>query len=90
MEEEVAVLEPVAATVMVMLVVTVLVMAAVTAAAMVTVLLSARATAMAGEATWSVPVAGQRSRHPAASIVPAPRQDASRPRRLETLIRPAE
>jgi hypothetical protein len=45
---------------------------------------------MAGEATWSVPVAGQRSRHPAASIVPAPRQDASRPRRLETLIRPAE
>jgi hypothetical protein len=100
-EEGAAVLEPVAATgeatavgmvaatVVAMLGVTVLVMAAVTAAAMVTVLL-ARATAMAGEATWSAPVAGQRSRHPAASIVPAPRQDASPLRRLETLIRAAE
>jgi hypothetical protein len=92
-EEGAAVLEPVAATVlatvMVMLVVTVLVMAAVTAAAMVTVLLP-RATATAGEATWSAPVAGQRSRHLVANIGPAPRQDASPPRRLETLIRAAE
>ncbi len=96
-EEGAAVLEPVAATVaatvlatvMVMLVVTVLAMAAVTAAAMVTVLLP-RATATAGEATWSAPVAGQRSRHLVANIGPAPRQDASPPRRLETLIRAAE
>ena len=76
-------------TVMVMLVVTVLVMAAVTAAAMVTVLLP-RATATAGEATWSAPVAGQRSRHLVANIGPAPRQDASPPRRLGRLIRVAE
>ena len=89
MAEEVAVLEPVAATVMVMLVVMVLVMAAVTAAAMVTVLLP-RATATAGEATWSAPVAGQRSRHLVANIGPAPRRDASPPRRLEALIRAAE
>jgi hypothetical protein len=68
----------------------VLVMAAVTAAAMVTVLLSARATGMAGEATWSAPVAGQRSRHLVANIGPAPRQDASPPRRLGRLIRAAE
>jgi hypothetical protein len=93
-----AVLEPVVVTVaatglataMVMLVVTVLVMAAVTAAAMVTVLLPARATATAGQATWSAPVAGQRSRHLVANIGPAPRQDASRPRRLEGLTRLVE
>ena len=58
-EEGAAVLEPVAATVgatvMVMLVVTVLVMAV----AMVTVLLPARATATAGQATWSGPVVGR-------------------------------
>jgi len=101
-EEEAAVLEPVVATVVatvevtvvatveVMLGVTVVAMAAVTAAAMVTVLLPARATATAGEATWSVPVAGQRSRHLVANIGPAPRRDASPPRRLETLIRAAE
>jgi hypothetical protein len=102
-EEGAAVLEPVVATVvatatvlatvMAILVVTVLVMAlvmaAVTAAAMVTVLLP-RATTTAGEATWSAPVAGQRSRHQVANIGPAPRQDASPPRHLETLIRAAE
>ena len=104
-EEGAAVLEPVAATVVamvavtvvatvvatvaVMLGVTVLAMAAVTAAAMVTVLLP-RATATAGEATWSAPVAGQRSRHLVANIGPAPRQDASPPRRLGRLIRAAE
>jgi hypothetical protein len=94
-EEGAAVLEPgvvtvaatVLATVMVMLVVTVV---AVTAVAMVTVLLPARATTTAGRATWSAPVAGQRSRHLVANIGPAPRQDASPPRRLETLIRAAE
>jgi hypothetical protein len=93
-EEGAAVLEPVAATVaatvVVMLGVTVLAMAAVTAAAMVTVLLPARATATAGEATWSVPVVGQRSLHPVANIDPALRQDASPPRRLGRLIRAAE
>jgi hypothetical protein len=73
-EEEVAVLEPVAATVMVMLVVTVLVMAAVTAAAMVTVLLPGRMTPMAATVaaavTPSAPVAGQRLRHRGANIAP--------------------
>ena len=85
-----------AATVMVMLVVMlvvtvlvmVLVMVAVTAVAMVTVLLPTTATA--GQPTWSAPVAGQRSRHLVANIGPAPRRDASPPRRLETLIRAAE
>jgi len=82
----------VVATVMAMLVVTVLVMAAVMAAAMVTVLLSAKATTMAmvGEATWSAPVVGQRSRHLVANIGPAPRRDASPLRRLGRLIRAAE
>jgi len=84
------VLEPMAATVVVMLAVTVLAMAAVTAAVMVTVLLPARATATAGKATWSAPVAGQRSLHLVANIGPAPRQDASPPRRLGRLIRAAE
>jgi hypothetical protein len=95
-EEGAAVLEPVAGTVvatvvatvtvMAMLVVTVLVMAA----AMVTVLPSARATATAGEATWSAPVAEPRCLHLVADIGPAPRQDASLPRRLGRLIRAAE
>jgi hypothetical protein len=91
-EEGAAVLEPVAGTVvatvtvMAMLVVTVLVMAA----AMVTVLPSARATATAGEATWSAPVAEPRCLHLVANIGPAPRQDASLPRRLGRLIRAAE
>jgi len=76
--------------VMVMLGVTVLVMVAVTAVAMVTVLLPARATATAGQATWSAPVAGQLSRHLVANIGPAPRQDASPPRRLGRLVRAAE
>ena len=98
-EEGAAVLEPVAATVvvmlaatvvatvMVMLVVTVLVMAAVTAAAMVTVLLPARATATAGEATWSAPVVVQRSLHPAVSIARVQQPGVSPVRRLGTLIR---
>ena len=97
-EEEGVVLEPVVATVavmlgvtvvatvMAMLVVTVLVMAA----AMVTVLPPARATATAGEGTWSAPVAGPRCLHLVANIGPAPRQDASPPRRLGRLIRAAE
>ena len=97
-EEGAAVLEPVAATevatvvvmlaatVVVMLVVTVLVMAAVTAAAMVTVLLPARATATAGEATWSAPVAGQRSRHPAVSIARVRQPDDCPPRHLDGRI----
>ena len=43
-------------------------MAAATAVARVTVLLLARATPMAGAATPSVPVGGQRSQHRAANI----------------------
>jgi hypothetical protein len=89
-EEGAALLEPVVATVVAMLGVTVVAMAAVTAAAMVTVLLPARATATAGEATWSAPVAGPRCLHLVANIGPAPRQDASPPRRLGRLIRAAE
>ena len=86
-EEGAAVLEPVAATVVVMLAVTELVVAAVTAVAMVTVLLPARATATAGKATSSAMVAGRRYQRPAVTIVPVPRPDASRPRCLEGLIR---
>ena len=101
-EEGAAVLEPVVATVaatvlatamvmlVVMLVVTVLamvlVMVAVTAVAMVTVLLPARATATAGGATWSAPVAGQRSRHPAVSIARVRQPDDCPPRHLDGRI----
>ena len=75
-------------TALVTVLVMVLVMVAVTAAAMVRVLLPTTTTA--GQPTWSAPVAGQRSRHLVANIGPAPRRDASPPRRLETLIRAAE
>ena len=77
----------VVATVVVMLAATVWAMAAVTAAAMVTVLLPARATATAGEATWSAPVVVQRSLHPAASIARVQQPGVSPVRRLGTLIR---
>jgi hypothetical protein len=61
------------------------------AAAMVAVLLLARATAtpMAGAATPSAPVAGQRSQHRAANIAPVPQPGGCPPRGLAMRIRQA-